>query len=104
MMCPDQTLQVINDFAGRLGRTPSYDEFTRAYNGRYTSPNTTHFGWTKALRMAGMVTVGEMYQTRSPEMLVEYLKDFYAPVRNAHRCALSLDPPARFPESVGLVL
>ena len=64
MMCPDQTLQVINDFAGRLGRTPSYDEFTRAYNGRYISPITTHFGWTKALRMAGMVTVGEMRTRR----------------------------------------
>ena len=76
---PDQTLQVIKDFAGRLGRTPSYDEFTREYNGRYISPITTHLGsWTSALRMAGMVTVGEMRtQTRSPGMLVEYLKDFY---------------------------
>ena len=55
-------------------------EFTREYNGRYISPITTHFGsWTNALRMAGMVTVGEMRtQPRSPEMLVEYLKDFYA--------------------------
>ena len=97
-MCPDQTLQVINDFAGRLGRTPSYDEFTREYNGWYISQITTYFGsWTNALRMAGMVTVGEMRtQTRSPGMLVEYLKDFYPrhkrpPMRT--ECDLKKDLP-----------
>ena len=69
---PTRRCRSLTTSLGGWDGTPSCDEFTREYNGWYISQITTYFGsWTNALRMAGMVTVGEMRtQTRSPEMLL----------------------------------
>lgn len=75
-VCPDQLLERIKVVAKKLGHTPSFDEF-RLHTTKYTAIIHTFGSWNKAVKMAGMISVGEQREEEhSPERLLEYLKNF----------------------------
>ena len=75
-LCPDQVLEKILDLKVKLGRIPSYDEFSDEYDGRYLSSiKYLHGSWTEAVKKIGEKTREDL-RRHSEEDLIAELQDF----------------------------
>lgn len=78
-MCPDQLIEKIQ----ALGKSPTFEEFKAAYNGKYVGAIIRTFGsWNGAKRMAGFKPCRSGSDTPhnkssyTNEMLLEFLRSF----------------------------
>lgn len=75
-LCPDQVLEKILDLKEILGKTPSSDEFSEHFKGRYIASIVyQHGSWVNAVKKLGLMTRDELRHPDS-EQLLQDLRDF----------------------------